>query len=316
MTIAPTSCMTLGPAMIFKCLANLGLQAWNAWTRVKLLASLSCLAVFTPTYGLTPATEDWVQSERLTDSDLEVHFADASSEPVFISRDSLYAMTPDSRLIYLPYTDSEVQANVIPLKKILELFEFSGDGAMSAESYDGYYSLYPSDFIEAYAPYLVLDLEGLERGDLHPEGAPDLGPYYITFEERLEQGSSKMEDPDNKRPFGVNKITLGTYQDLVAIFYAGPLAALEGPAASGRELYLNNCLSCHAWDRETGPGGDFSNRTTNILSVHAKYNKDYFAKYVVNPTQFIPDVKMPKHPHYTDEQIESIRLFLAEVPVE
>ena len=72
-------------------------------------------------------------------------------------------------------------------------------------------------------------------------------------------------------------------------------------------------MSCHSWG-EDGPGGNLSNRIVKIVSVHAKYNAKYFHDFVRDPHVTMPESKMPKHPHYSDETIEQIRQFLTHVP--
>ncbi|MEM8868717.1 MAG: c-type cytochrome, partial [Verrucomicrobiota bacterium] len=137
--------------------------------------------------------------------------------------------------------------------------------------------------------------------------------YYITYAKELKQGDSELLDPDNKRPYGVSKITIGPYDEIFEKLYAGPLATLDETTSAGREIFIHNCMSCHAWEQD-GLGGRFSNRIVPILSVHAQYNAEYFKNYVYEPSKFLPDVLMPAHPHYDDAKIESIIRFLQAVP--
>ena len=63
-----------------------------------------------------------------------------------------------------------------------------------------------------------------EDGQLQLGDSPELGPHYITFDKQPEKGSKELFDPDNKRPFGVNHMQIGAYEDLMAPLYTGALA--------------------------------------------------------------------------------------------
>ncbi|NBB80705.1 MAG: c-type cytochrome [Verrucomicrobia bacterium] len=211
--------------------------------------------------------------------------------------------------VYVPYVDRMVEAQVLPLSAFIDFLELPNDVSLLANSYDGYFSVYRPEFIDSFEPYFVLAFTERSDGQLQLGDSPDLGPHYITFERQPEKGSDVLFDPDNKRPFGVNHIQIGAYEDLMGPLYSGALDDVTDVVASGREFYINNCMSCHAWeDKELG--GVLSNRNSTILAVHARYNADYFKDYVYEPTRFIPDVLMPAHPHYTDAEIDAIAAFL------
>jgi cytochrome c2 len=270
------------------------------------------LFVFASSFMLLSATARgaFIDKADLT-NDLVVELAGDSDQTFVIAREALYDMGARLEPVYIPYLDKTLNCTVLPLKALMDAYP-KFDTAI-AFCYDGYISYYTPEFIAEYEPYIVLDLEGNVKGDMQLEGAPDLGPFYITFAKPLKQGSSEMPDPDNKRPFGVYKLELGTRESLVGALYAGPFADLNHDALEGRELWLHNCMSCHAWDQE-GPGGNLSNRTAQIVAIHGRYNKKYFYDFIRDPSTLIPDVKMPKHPHYDDEKIENIRQFLLNFP--
>jgi cytochrome c2 len=247
------------------------------------------------------------------DGNLHFEVVGDSVDSFVIERSDLYNKGVHTEPIFIPYIDATLDCTVLPLRALLA--DYPKMDTIMAYCYDGYVSYYPMDFVEQYEPYIVLDIEGVEQGSLklEGEGAPDMGPFYITFAKPLKQGSPEMPDPDNKRPYGVYKLAVGSQEDLVGLMFQGAFAELSESAASGRQLWLNNCMSCHTWG-QGGPGGDLSNRTSQILSIHAKYNKQYFHDFIKDPHVTMPDAKMPKHPHYDDETIENIRQFLLQVP--
>jgi hypothetical protein len=285
-------------AIVFKAICRLG-------SKRVLLGSM-------PVFFLSTlvATAAFVDKESLT-KNLILELAGSGEGEVVIKRDSLYEMGAFDKPVYYPYVDATLNSVVLPMEVLFAKYP-EMDHAL-AYCYDGYVSYYTPEFVAEYEPFIVLEIEGNEKGDLQLEGAPDLGPFYITFEKPLVQGAAEMPDPDNKRPFGVYKIELGTRDVLVGDLYKGPMARLTPIEAQGRELWLNNCMSCHSWDTDE-TGGNLSNRTAKLLSIHARFNKKYFHDFIRNPEAMIPNTKMPKHPHYTNAQIESIRSFLKKIP--
>ncbi|MGZ0657165.1 c-type cytochrome [Coraliomargarita sp. W4R72] len=252
----------------------------------------------------------YVDKADLT-GDLEVELASSADATSVINRDALYDLGAKTEPVYIPYLKKSLDCTVLPLQALLDAYpQFD---TVFAYCYDGYISYYTPEFIAEYEPYIVLDLEGNERGDMQLEGTPDMGPFYITFAKWLTQGSEEMLDPNNKRPFGVYKIKLGTKESLVGPLFSAPFDDLSEDAMAGREIWMNNCMSCHSWDPE-GPGGNLSTRTIKIVSIHAKYNAKYFHDFVKDPQVTMPDSKMPKHAHYDDETIERVRQFLTNVP--
>jgi cytochrome c2 len=211
--------------------------------------------------------------------------------------------------VYIPYIDETLEAQVLPLSELLQTHGGEGADTLLAYCYDGYVSYYSADFIEEYAPYLVMSFAGREPGDLALEGSPDLGPFYITMDAKPAVGSKALPDPDNKRPFGVFKVKMGSERALLGPLSKAAMPALSPKIEQGRQYWINNCMSCHAWNKD-GYGGKLSNRTAELLAIHARVNKKYFHDFIKDPTKMIPDVKMPKHPHYDDAAIESIRAFL------
>lgn len=249
-----------------------------------------------------------LQDSRSQDDDLELRFG-VELNARFMKRADLLLLPAQTESVYIPYIDTYLDCQVLPLSSLLEVLELDLESAILAESYDGYFSVYQPEFIDQYEPYLVLTLGDEPLGDMQVQTSPNLGPYYVTYAKQVPIGSPELMDPDNKRPYGVSRITIGDYAELFKSFYEGPLESLNAAELAGRELFINNCLSCHAWEAE-GLGGRFSNRTVPILTAHARYNSDYFKAYVKNPATYDPTAKMPAHPHYDPSQIDSIIQFL------
>lgn len=243
-------------------------------------------------------------------NDLIIEFSDPSRETLTVTRSELLKIEGiETEPVFVPYANEAVSGKVIPLTALWNYLELESSPAVLASSYDGYFSVMKPDFIDKYAPYLLLTFDDYPEGKLQVGKSPDLGPFYLTFAAEVEKGSPELLDPDNKRPYGVNWIRIGSYEDLMEPLYSGSLSDLGKKESVGRDIYTNNCMSCHAFG-ETGLGGTFSNRTTTILAIHASYNMSYFKDMVKEPGKLIPDVLMPANPHYSDEQIEAVAAFI------
>lgn len=249
-------------------------------------------------------------SEEINPDELIIEFADPSRESISLLRSELLEMDAvRTEEVYVPYVNEDVPGQAVPLRALLEKLEFPSSVSVLASSYDGYFSVFEPEFIEKYEPYLLLSLEDQEGNKLQVGKSPDLGPFYLTFAAKIEKGSPELMDPGNKRPYGVNWIKIGDYDELLEPLYAGSLSNLDETTEYGRKIYVNNCMSCHAFE-STGLGGTFSNRTTTILGIHAGYNMQYFESMVKNPGEMIPGVLMSAHPHYTDKEIQAVAKFI------
>lgn len=278
------------------------MQDVPALDRVRLPGTLLlAMAVSAPLAAETPT--------KVSD-DLTIDFLAGAQASQTLTRSELKALGTEKAEVPVGYTEGVLTADVLPLLTLLETLDVEGDYAVVTYSYDGYISYFPRSFIEKFDPYIVLRFDKLPEGRLQPAGAPDLGPYYITFEAEIPRGDPEVPDPDNKRPYGVDRILIGPEKEIIAPLYAGNLADVSGPAILGSKLTLNNCLSCHAWPGDTTFTATFSNRNMIILKAHAMHNTTYFNDMIKDPATLMPDAKMAGHPHYSDEDIAAIRAYL------
>lgn len=293
-------------------MAGLFSQRWRGWGSASFVAAslLSTVSfILAPLASGQDAAVDEVDMDE-AGSGLNLVFADSDAPGRQVSKAELLELAAvRQQSVYIPYIDAEREAYVLDLVDFIAHVGGQPGDAVLANSYDGYFSVYQPDFIERFNPYLVLAFKGLDPEVMLLEEGPDLGPFYITFDERLEKGSEVLFDPDHKRPFGVNWLRVGNYREMMAPFYEAPLITITRQVERGRDFYINNCMSCHAYG-ESKLGGHLSNRTAELLAVHAKFNKPYFRQMVRDPSKWIPDVLMPAHPHYTDAQIDAIAAFL------
>lgn len=175
---------------------------------------------------------------------------------------------------------------------------------------DGYFSIYPPEFIARQRPFVVLRINGDGPDKWPPEGLNfNPGPYVISVADEVVPGTEAILDVGHKRPWGVDRIAFVALNTALAPAHTGKWRELSTAGNVGRDIWVNSCSSCHP-----GPGGlvggDKSQRPFEILAAHAKYNTDYFRTYVRSPTSVVPSAKMEAHPHYTDEQLDALIAFI------
>jgi hypothetical protein len=175
---------------------------------------------------------------------------------------------------------------------------------------DGYASVYRTDFIKTYRPFLVLEINGQGPEKWPPPGLKfNPGPYVISVASEVVPTVAQLIDAGHKRPWGVTTIEVGRFETSFKGILTGRWANLSPRATASREIWVNSCASCH--DGPPGTfGGNKSDRPFDVLAAHAAHNPDYFKRYIRDPQGFAASAKMEAHPHYTDEQLSGLIAFV------
>lgn len=179
---------------------------------------------------------------------------------------------------------------------------------------DGYASVYPRDFITAYRPFLVLEINGIGPAGWPPPGVKNnFGPYVISIAAEVVPAVAQLLDGAHKRPWGAVTLEIANFSERFADAYRGKWAEISPRAALGRDLWINSCASCHR-----GPGkmfgGTKSDRPFEALVALAIGDAGYFRQYVREPKSKVPAATMEPHPHYTDEQLAALIAFITAEP--
>ena len=171
---------------------------------------------------------------------------------------------------------------------------------------DKYRANYPSDYVAAHHPLLVLTINGQP-----PSGWPkdseghgyDMGPYMISHPKFKPSFKIFSHSDEPQIPWGVVRIEL---RDENAVFNTiaprGPHAAAPLVKA-GYRIAQQNCFRCHNMGRE---GGQKSGVPWLVVSTWATASPEYFAAYVRDPQASNPHAQMPGNPGYDDETIGAL----------
>jgi hypothetical protein len=185
-----------------------------------------------------------------------------------------------------------------------------GADCVLATCADGYASVFTSDFISRYRPFLVLEINGKGPKDWPPPGLDfNPGPFVITVSDRLVPSVALFRDLEHKKPWGVTTLEIASFTERYRPIFTGRWASLSAAARDGRDIWINSCACCHK-----GPGGKFggtkANRPFEVLAAYAGYDRAFFTKYVRDPKSLVPCAKMEPHPNYTDEDLADLIAFI------
>lgn len=262
------------------------------------------------------ADELAIAKERTADTDLEISGMVkglGEGESGFIAHADLLKLPTETLSLKLDfYLEPSFEVTVVFMDDVMAALplEDAADTALM-KCRDDYLSLFTASFRAEYKPFFVLQIEGRDPHDW-PETLNEqyLGPYYVSVSEKLAPAYADLVDGWSKRPWGAFGMEIVNFRDEYAPIFTGAFSQLSDSAVQGRELYLNNCASCHRW--EDGQfGGGTSKLAFPVLASLAVYNNDYFRDFVGNPSKYIKGVYMPAHAHYSDTHFEKLTDFLA-----
>jgi cytochrome c2 len=175
---------------------------------------------------------------------------------------------------------------------------------------DGYTSVFTSEFIARYRPFLVLEINGKGPKDWPPPGLGyNPGPFVITVSANIVPKAAIYRDVEHKKPWGVTTLEVASYAERFRGVYSGRWSTLSERAQDGREIWINSCASCHQ-----GPSGIFGGtkaaRPFEVIAAYAGYDRAYFMRYVRDPKSLVPCAKMEPHPRYTDNELSNLIAFI------
>jgi cytochrome c2 len=185
-----------------------------------------------------------------------------------------------------------------------------GADSLLATCADGYASVFTSDFISKYRPFLVLEINGKGPKDWPPPGLEyNPGPFVITVSADLVPAVAQFRDVEHKKPWGVTTLEVASYARRFRPIYSGRWSSLPASARDGREIWVNSCASCHQ-----GPAGTFgglkAGRPFEVIAAYAEHDRNYFMRYVRDPKSLVPCSAMEPHPKYSDNELSNLISFI------
>lgn len=282
-------------------------------------ALLLWLSLLLPVFsqGATPANSAKVPAllaQRSAPGDLEVggELAGLPAGSVrYVRYEDLLTLPQES---YTISDDSNFKGTAeisgVALTTLAKLFgQASHSDLIVAICYDKYRSNYPSDYLAAHHPILVLKINGQQR-DKWPQseyGGP-LGPYLVshpTFKPSFTVLSHKDEA---QIPFGVTRLDFRTESVVFGAIRPQGKWATNSPVWQGYQIARQDCFRCHGL---YGEGGERASRSWLVLAAWAATDSDRFQQYIHNPQALQPNAKMPAHGDYDQATLAALTAYFA-----
>jgi mono/diheme cytochrome c family protein len=175
--------------------------------------------------------------------------------------------------------------------------------------YDKYRSNYPSDYVAAHHPILVLRINGQMRDKWPPsEYGGKLGPYLIshpTFKPSFQVLSHKDEA---QIPFGVTRLDFRTESVVLGAIRPAGKWAPDSPVWQGYRIASQDCYRCHGL---YGEGGERASRSWLVLAAWAATDATRFESYIRKPQSVQRCARMPAHTEYDDPTLAALAAYFA-----
>jgi mono/diheme cytochrome c family protein len=196
----------------------------------------------------------------------------------------------------------------VPLVTLARLFgQTAHSDLIVAICYDKYRSNYPSDYVAAHHPVLVLRINGQLR-DKWPQseyGGP-LGPYLVshpTFKPSFTVLSHKDEA---QIPFGVTRLDFRTESVVFGTIRPKGKWARDSAVWQGYQIASQDCFRCHGL---YGEGGERASRSWLVLAAWAATDATRFQQYIHNPQSVQSSAKMPAHSDYDEATLAALTAY-------
>ena len=275
-----------------------------------------CFLLSLPRFGVgtSAVAGPLLRTSRQAETDLEVG-GDLAGQPTGSTRFVTY-----KDLLTLPqatYTvsddanfDGKVRITGISLVELAHLLGAAPDSKLVvAICYDGYRTNYPSAYLAAHHPLLVLKIDG-KTEDKWPKSksGSSLGPYLISHPSYTPSFKVLSHTDEPQIPFGVTRLEFRDERVVLGSIAPPGHYPPGSPVIDGYRIAQQNCFRCHNMGQE---GGQMSGRSWQTLGMWAATEPQYFARYVKNPKAIDPKNHMPAFPQYDTVTIDALRQYFA-----
>lgn len=199
-----------------------------------------------------------------------------------------------------PYYAREKTYRAIPLASVVEL-GFKGEKDLPTREYvlralDGY--TVPLTGSKVFEKGAYLAFEDVEKPGWEPIGErrANPAPYYVIW-----AGKDQLDLETHPRPYQLASIEIARFEDVFPRTVPSGLEASH-PAHRGFAIFKQQCIHCHAVNRQGGRVGPEMNLPKSIVEYRPA---EQIKAYIKNPLEFRYST-MPPHPTLTDGDLEGI----------
>jgi mono/diheme cytochrome c family protein len=161
---------------------------------------------------------------------------------------------------------------------------------------DGYEAHYPSSYITAHHPVLVLKINGKDPDEWpkSSEGA-NMAPYLISSPDFKSSFKILSYEDEPQIPWGVVRLEIKSEAVVFNAIRPRSPGSISQEVQDGYRIAQQNCFRCHNSGDE---GGTKAQRPWTVLSTWATASPDFFAAYIHDPKSKNPKSQMPGFPNY------------------
>jgi mono/diheme cytochrome c family protein len=233
-------------------------------------------------------------------------FKEGGSERAAITAETLsITIAPEVVVQYDPYYNREKRFLALPLAAVLER-GFKGVKDLPQQEFvlrakDGF--TVPLRGAKVFEKGAYLAIEDVEVPGWEPIGPrrANPGPFYLVW-----AGKDQTDLETHPRPYQLASIEIARFED---VFPRTVPASTSGPPRRGFELFREQCIHCHAMNRQGGKVGPELNVPQSIVEYRPV---DQIKAYVKNPRTFRYS-QMPAHEAMTDADLDALVAYFAEM---
>jgi mono/diheme cytochrome c family protein len=173
--------------------------------------------------------------------------------------------------------------------------------------YDKYRSNYPSDYLAAHRPLLILKINGQLRDKWPPsEGGGSLGPYLISHPAFTPSFTVLSHKDEPQIPYGVTRLDFRSESQVFGVIKPAGKWAESSPVWQGYQIARQDCFRCHGL---YGEGGEKAQRSWLILGAWAATQPAQFKQCIHNPKDIQANAQMPAHSDYDQATLEALTAY-------
>jgi len=242
------------------------------------------------------------QRPAAPDDGATLRFVREGREVKVLDRKALLAAAPAVEFeAYDPYYNRKKRYRALPVRAVLAAgFGAADEGVHYVlRARDGYtVPLAGKRLLEDGAHVAVADLDAPGWQPIGPQQA-NPGPFYLVW-----RGEGQQDLEKYPRPWQLAAFEIAPFE---AVFpHTSPGADAAEPARRGYATFREQCVRCHAINREGGRVGPELNVPRSIVEYRPV---EQIRAYIRDPLQFRYG-NMPAHPHLTDGDLDDLVAYL------
>lgn len=174
---------------------------------------------------------------------------------------------------------------------------------------DKYRSNYPSDYLAAHHPIVVLKINGQTR-ERWPKSiyGTDMGPYLISHPPFHPSFKVLSHEDEAQIPYGVVRIEFRSEAAVLGVIKPRGRYAEDSEVWKGYRIASQDCYRCHSMQ---GEGGEKAQRSWLILGAWAATDAKSFEQYIRNPKAVMACSNMPGQAGYDDATLAALTAYFA-----